>query len=324
MSVRQWLNPMRLYQRLTHLRAEEWKSVGLKLLALCLALMLFQISRQPMNDVRLVGVPVEFSGLRPGLEIVNDPSTQQTVSLRLRGPRDLVRGLLPNQLAVVANLENKEPGERVIQLKPKDVTRPDGVQILRIEPTSITLRLEPTMRKTVKVEPQYLGPPDAGLEIYRLTPVPETIELEGPQSQLNDLTQVKTESINLKGQRQSFTTPADVELPQPLVRVVNRASVTVRVELGVQRATRLLNNLPVQVTGQMTGARLLPATVQVVIYGPRSAVEGLRENDVKVELDLAALPPGAETAQPRVRLPDNLAGQIEIKTINPNEVKVKR
>jgi len=324
MSVRQWLNPTRLYQRLTHLRAEEWKSVGLKLLALCLALMLFQISRQPMNDVRLVGVPVEFSGLRPGLEIVNDPSTQQTVSLRLRGPRDLVRGLLPNQLAVVANLENKEPGERVIQLKPKDVTRPDGVQVLRIEPTSITLRLEPTMRKTVKVEPQYLGPPDAGLEIYRLTPVPETIELEGPQSQLNDLTQVKTESINLKGQRQSFTTTADVELPQPLVRVVSPASVTVRVELGEQRATRLLSNLPVQVNGQVTGARLLPPTVQVVVYGPRAVVEGLRENDVKVELDFAALPPGAETVQPRVRLPDNLAGQIEIKTINPNEVKVKR
>jgi YbbR domain-containing protein len=309
---------------LTHLRAEEWKSVGLKLLALGLALMLFQISRQPMNDVRLVGVPVEFTGLRPGLEIVSDPNTPLSVSLRLRGPRDLVRGLLPNQLAVVANLENKEPGERVIQLNPKDVTRPDGVQVLRIEPTGITLRLEPTMRKIVAVEPQYLGPPDAGMEIYRLTPVPETIELEGPQSQLSDLTQIKTESLNLKGRRESFTTLVDVELPQPLIRVVNRPSVTVKVELGEQRATRLLNNLPVQVIGQTTGARLSPPTVQVVVYGPRSAVEGLRESDIKVELDLATLPLEAEAAQPRVSLPDYLAGQVEIKTINPNEVKVKR
>lgn len=258
MTVWQWFNPTRLYQRLTHLRAEEWKHAGLKLLALVLAFMLFQISRQPLNDVRLVGVPVEFSGLRSGLEIVSDPNIQPTVSLRLRGPRDLVRGLMPNQLAVIANLENKESGERVIQLKPKDVARPDGVQVLRIEPPSITLRLEPTMRKTVKVEPQYLGPPDEGLEIYQLTATPATIEIEGPQSQLSNLTQIKTESVSVKGYRQSFTTTVDVELPQPLLRVVNRASVTVKVELGARRGARSFNNLPVHASDRTTGGRLLP------------------------------------------------------------------
>ncbi len=324
MTVLQWLNPTRLYQRLTHLRAEEWKSVSLKLLALGLAFLLFQISRQPLNDVRLVGVPVEFSSLRPGLEIVSDPNMQLTVSLRLRGPRDLVRGLLPNQLAVVANLENKEPGERVIQLKPKDVSRPDGVQVLRIEPSGITLRLEPTMRKTVKVEPQYLGPPDEGWEVYQITATPSTLELEGPQSQLSNLTQVKTESVNLKGRHQSFTAIADVELPQPLLRVVNRPSVVVNVVIGEQRATRSFNNLPLHVSDRVAGAHLLNQTVKVLLYGPRSAIETLREKDVQVEVDLAALPPAAETAQPRVHLPENLAGQIEVKTINPTEVKVKR
>jgi YbbR domain-containing protein len=324
MTVWQWFNPARLYQRLTHLRAEEWKSVGLKLLALGLAFLLFQISRQPLNDIRLVGVPVEFSGLRPGLEIVSDPNTQLTVSLRLRGPRDLVRGLMPNQLAVLANLDNKEPGERVIQLKNKEVSRPDGVEVLRIEPSSITLLLEPTARKTVKVEPHYLGPPDEGLEIYRLTAMPDTLEIEGPQSQLSNLTQVKTESVSLKGRHQSFAATVDVELPHPLLRVVNRASVTVNVELGERRAARSFDNLPVHVSDRTAGARLLTQTVQVALYGPHSAIESLREKDVRVEVDLAALSPTAETARPRVRLPEYLAGQIEIKAINPDEVKVKR
>jgi YbbR domain-containing protein len=323
MTVLQWLNPTRLYQRLTHLRAEEWKNVGLRLLALSLAFMLFQISRQPLNDVRLAGVPVEFTGLRPGLEIVTDPNTPLAVSLRLRGPRDLVRGLLPNQLAVVANLENKEAGERVIQLKPKDVSRPDGVQVLRIEPPGITLRLEPTMRKTVKVEPQYLGPPDEGWEVYQITATPGTLELEGPQSQLSNLAQVKTESVSLKGRHQSFTATVDVELPQPLLRVVNRASVTVNVVIGEQRATRSFNNLPVHLS-ERAGTRLLNQTARVVLYGPRSTIETLQEKDVRVGVDLAALPPTAETAQPRVHLPENLAGQIEVKSINPTEVKVKR
>src|SRR5262249_49092098 len=148
MTVWQWLNPQRLYQRLTHLRTDEWKSAGLKLLALGLAFILFQISRQPLNDIRLVGVPVEFRGSRTGLEIVSDNNLPQTVSVRLRGPRDVVRGLLPNQLAVIAHLAHKEPGERVVQLRSRDVSHPDGVQVLQIEPASITLRLEPTVRKS--------------------------------------------------------------------------------------------------------------------------------------------------------------------------------
>jgi hypothetical protein len=68
----QWLNPVHWYQRLTRLSLAEWKSSGLKLLALLLAFMLFLISRQPTSDMRLVGIPVEFTGVQPGTEIVSE------------------------------------------------------------------------------------------------------------------------------------------------------------------------------------------------------------------------------------------------------------
>lgn len=319
----QWFNPLRLYQRLTHLTLVEWKGLGLKLAALVLASILYLIARQPFIEVRVVGVAVEFSGLREGVELLSD-NTPQTVNLRLRGRRDLVRGLMPNQLSVLANLASKEPGERVVQLKLRDVVAPDGVEVLQIEPASIKLRLEPTAKKLVNVEPQIVGGLDEGVELYRITATPSALEIVGPQSQLDTLKQLKTESVSLKGHRESFKATVDVELPQPSLRVTNRASVTLSLEIGERRASRLFTNLPVQLIGPAGNVRLLTKTVEVLLVGPRVEIEAMRADELKVEINLNDLPAHADIAPPHVRLPDRLAQQIEIKSINPTEVKVKR
>lgn len=318
MKVWQWLNPQRLYHRLMHLTPAEWNSLGLKALALVLAFLLFLIARQPLSEVRVVGVPVEFSGLRQGVELISD-GVPQTVSVRLRGPRDMVHGLMPNQLSVLANLGDKEPGERVVQLHRRDVTRPDGIEVLQIEPASLKLLLEPTVHKLVKVEPQLLGALEEGLEVYRVTASPALLEIEGPQVQLKALTQVKTESVNLQGHRQSFNVAVDVELPHATLRLTKRMSVALNVEIGERRASRLFSHLPVQLNGQ---ARPLTKTVEVLLLGPRAAIEALHESDLIVEFDVP--PSNVNTARPRVRLPEKLAAQIEIKSINPSEIKVKK
>lgn len=320
----QWLNPTRWYQRLTHFTLAEWKSAGLKLLSLLLAFILFLISRQPFSDMRLVGVPVEFTGLQQGMEIVGDENVTPTVSVRLRGPRDVVRGLLPNQLAVTANLSNKEPGERVVQLKPQNVLVPDGIEVMQIEPANIRLQLEHTSQKMVQVEPQFLGTPPDNFEIYQVQIEPPLLGIEGPQSYLANLTQVKTESINLREQRHSFKTTLDVELPQPSLRVINRASVTLTVELGERRTSRTLNDLPIQMMGASGSLRASTKVVSVTLFGPQSVVENLHANDVRVEANLAELPVNSDTLPVRLRLPGNLTKQVEIKSLNPSSITIKR
>ncbi|HMY72495.1 MAG TPA: CdaR family protein, partial [Blastocatellia bacterium] len=141
------LSPSRLWRRVRHIHIEH---KGLKLLALALAILLFAVSRQPLSDVKLFNVPLEYRGLGSNLEISGD--VEQTVSVRVRGPRDLVRSLTPAQLSVVADLANKEPGERVVQLHSSDVSLPDNnIEVVQIEPASIRLLLEPKLRKRVRV-----------------------------------------------------------------------------------------------------------------------------------------------------------------------------
>lgn len=323
-GILQWLNPVRWYQRLTHVTLNDWKSSGLRLLALLLAFMLFLVSRQPTSDMRLFGIPVEFTGVQPGTEIVSDTETPQTVSVRLRGPRDTVRGLLPSQLTVTANLSNKEPGDRVVQLSPQNVTVPDSVEVLQIEPASIRLRIEKTAQKQVQVEPQFVGTPDEDVEIYHVRLQPNTLGIEGPQSLLANLNQVKTESVSLRGHRETYSTTVDVELPQPSLRVINHASVTLTVELGERRVTRLFSGLPVQAVEPDANSRLLTKTVDVLLLGPRAAIEKLRDHDIRVEANLAELILPANAVPPHVRLPEAVAKQIEVRSVTPTEISVKR
>jgi YbbR domain-containing protein len=312
-----WMSPSRVFQRLRHLHIE---NKGLKLSAFVLALLLFVVSRQPITNVRLSGVPVEIPGLTAGVEISGD--VQQTVSVILRGPRDIVRSLTPNQISVILNLSNKEPGERFVQLRPEDVFRPDNVEVLQIEPASIKLRIEPTERKMVNIEHQFIGQVEEGLEVYDVRCEPPSVEIEGPYSQVNKVSFVLTEPVNLSGRKSDFRIPVDIDTSHNSLRVKTQAPIILSAEIGERRKTRMMPHVPVTIPQQF-GVRPLPKTVDVELYGPQSALDKLTSDDLRVEPKTDGLPT-VETVTLQIKLPVNIDKHVVVKNIIPAEVRLKR
>jgi len=314
------LSPPRLWHRLRHLHVEH---KGLKLLSLGLAILLFIVSRQPVSDVKLFNVPLEYRGQSANVEISGD--VEQTVSVRVRGPRDFVRSLMPNQLSVVADLSNKEPGERVVQLHAEDVSLPDNsIRVIQIEPASIRLTLEPKVRKRVAVQAQFMGQLADGLEIYHTAVEPPEVELEGPQSQINKVNLVLTETVNLTGRNKDFQTVVDVETPHRSLRVLNASPIKLWVEVGEKRESRRLPGVPVVWGGQTSGGRLLTKTVEVELHGPRSSVEALQAKDLRAEVGAVNWADGVGLARPTVILPDDADERIVVRDFFPKEVKLKK
>ena len=309
----------RLLSHLRHIRVE---NKGLKLLALLIAATLFAVSRQPTREVLLVGVPLEFRGLAPEMEIGSE--VVQTVSVRLRGPQNVTRNLLPNQVTVLADLSNKEPGERVVQLKAGDVTRPEGVEVVRIEPASIKLRLEPSINRQVPVEPRFLGKVAEGYEVYRVVATPPTVEVAGPHSHVSQLHRAPTESIQLDGRTSSFETVVDVNIEDRAVRVMSHDPIRLVVEIGERRVERRFPGVPVRWLDQPPNAALLTPTVEVKLFGPRSALDALQPRDLRVEVSTVALPASATAVPPRVLLPQGAEARVEVRGTAPDQVRIKQ
>jgi hypothetical protein len=308
-------DPARLLHRLRHTRIE---NKGLKALSLLLALLLFIVSRQPVIDLRLADVPIEYRGLSPGVKIVGD--AEQTVSLRLSGPRDIVRSLTPNQLLVIADLSGKEPGERVVQLRVDESFLPDNVKVMQIEPPSIRIKLEPSVAKRVRVEAKLTESVAEGREFYGVELYPGEVEVEGPKSIVDRMESVLTEAVSLDGRDADFQTSVEVDVPQDSLQVKTPGRIELSVKIGEERLLRRFAGAPVRWIDKSATGWLLTKTVRLEVYGPKSAVEALRADDLRVEVKTANLPPNVTIVTPQVQLPAN----IEIRKIIPREVKVKR
>lgn len=205
----------------------------LTLMSLGVAFLFFVVSRQPDRDIMLVGVPLEFTSIPAGLEISSE--VPPVVNVRLRGPRDLVQGIAANELQVKADLSNKAAGERVIQLKASDIILPEKVDVRRIEPPAIELKLEPTRRKTVPIEAQFVGSVAEGFERSRTQLEPATIEIEGPDSRVAQVTKILTESILLGDKRESFQLQLELEPGKSGVRIVSATPIKVTVEIAAKK-----------------------------------------------------------------------------------------
>lgn len=308
---------------LAWIRGYQVENPGLKLLALVVATLLFAISRQPLSDVRLAGVQLEYRGLAQGLEI-SGGEVNQSVSVRLRGPRDVLRNIVPNQIAVVADLSGKEPGDRVVQLRANEVIRPENVEVLQVDPATIRLQIELTIRRKVRVEPKLIGKVPEGFEIYDVKVDPAMVEIQGPQSQVNEVRSVSTESVQLLDRASSFDTSVDVDHPNHALRVVTPGPIKLAVEIGERRVLRRIDDLPVRWLDQPAGGRLLTPKVTLELLGPRSLVESITPDQIRVELRTANLPAKDQTKVPEVFLPEAARGRIQVREIKPGELRFKQ
>ncbi|MBS1812171.1 MAG: YbbR-like domain-containing protein [Acidobacteria bacterium] len=204
----------------------------MKLLSIAVAFLFFAVSRQPSREVLLTNVPLEFVNIAPGLEVSSDLPT--SVKVRLRGPRDMVQGLSANQLEVRADLSNKTTGERVIQLKPSDVTKPDKIEIRRIEPQTIELVLEPTRHKIVPIEAQIVGNVAFGYE-YSVKVEPAEAEIEGPESKVERVKKILTESVHLNNRTENLLLQVDLETSKQGIRLTKFSPIQLKVEVVAKK-----------------------------------------------------------------------------------------
>jgi YbbR domain-containing protein len=269
-----------------------FRHLGLKVVAVALAALLWLIVAGDHLVERSMRVPLEFRNIPNELEIVGDPPT--AVDVRLRGSSAQLARLEPREVVAVLNLAAARPGSRMFHLRNDEVRTPYGVEVAQVVPSTLALDLEKSGRRTVPIVPALDGEPAPGFVIGRVTSDPPTVDVAGPESRLKQLTGATTEPVTVDGKREKFSDQVTVGISDSAVRLVQAQDARVTVEVLPAPVERDLAGVPVRMRNLAQGlrAQVHPTLTRVTVRGRRDALADLRAGSLEAFVELAGLGPG--------------------------------
>ena len=289
--------PNRVEKLLRRIFLEDW---SLKLLSLAIAIVLWLVVTG-QNEPVTAHVNVQLNFIRPpSLELSNDPP--RTVDVMLTGSRNKLDNLTALDLVATVDLSDQRAGERVLRLTDKvQISLPQGVKVDGFQPSAIQIHLEPILERQITVEPKLEGKPAEGYEVYAVRPNKGSVTVRGPESRVNSLQKVMTESISLSGHKDTFSANVAINIADAKVDLLDPV-VTVEVEIGEKPVEKTLSGVAVSTADGKVGRR-----TTIVISGAPSVVNTLKAEDLKIVFD-------ASTQEPRLQLPPELQGKVTLKS----------
>jgi YbbR domain-containing protein len=206
-----------------------FRNIGLKVAALALGAMLWFTLNGRQVERRLPAA-VSYGNIHAGLEMTGDQL--DTVSVRVRGGDNAISGLGPNRLQIVVDLSTAHEGPNPIILRTDEVVAPADVEVMQIDPGTLTVALEQSGQLSVPVHPIIDGTPAAGHRVSRVTVEPATVVVLGPVSRLKGAVNVVTGPVSVDGRAATFSEDVSVGVDDAQLRLPEPRTVrvTVRIE----------------------------------------------------------------------------------------------
>jgi YbbR domain-containing protein len=203
------------------------KNLGLKGLALGLAVILWWFVAGESNVHVGFAVPLEIRNIPSGMAITNKVDRQ--VDVRLAGPSTLINTLQQNEISAAVDLSVAKAGRETIPLSERSVKVPAGFRVERVYPAYVEVVLEKLERKTVPVLPQIKAPPRVRDRIAKTEVDPPSLEVEALPDEFSRLKTLTTEEIAPETTEGVFTARARVNLPEGHAKIVGNPNVLVTI-----------------------------------------------------------------------------------------------
>ena len=296
-----------------------FRHLGLKVLSLLLAVLLWFMVAGQKDAERSLRIPLEFQNIPEQLELTEEPPS--FVDVRLRGPSGSLGQVRAGDVVAVLDLASARPGRRLFHLTPEQVSAPAGLRVIHVLPATVGLTFETSSSKTVPVVPVVEGEPAPGYVVGRVTATPAMAHIVGPESALQRLTEATTEPIVIKGQRARVRERVNVAVADDAVRLQSAQTALVTIEIQRAAVERTLVEVPVQVRNLQGGLRadVRPRVVEVVAKGPEASLDSLAGEAVPVFVDLTALGRGSYNLPVRVEP----TSQFGVTRVTPQHVRVR-
>lgn len=296
-----------------------FRNVGLKILSIGIAVLLwFGVAGERVVE-RALRVPLEFQNVPPQLELLGE--TPDSVDVRVRGSSGALARLGPGDLAALLDLRTARPGRRLFHLTVADVSAPYGIEVLQVAPSTMQMEFENAGVRVVRVRPSIEGTPTPGYEVVDVRAEPDTVEVVGPESALARLDQAITEPVSVEGRASSLREVATVGVSDPRLRLRTPRSAQITVTIAPIDGVREVAGVGIGARNLAEGltVRIEPAEATVTLRGPAPTLAAVGADAVDLFVDVAGLTAGTYTL-PVQAVPPAASG---VASMDPATVRVR-
>jgi len=218
----------------------------LKLISFFFALFLWYfVAGEDKVDMN-VFIPIEIVNLPRDLVISNQFKKQLEVTVT--GQRSQIRGLADQNITRSVDLSLAEPGKFVIDNIPESIPFPWGINVLRLQPATVTLLIDSLIEKKLPVKPVITGSPPPGFELTSLILEPAAITITGPKNILDEEQGLITNIIDITNMKESALKQVSLDLSPVINDLIGETVVTAHITITEKMIDRLIKNVPLKIT----------------------------------------------------------------------------
>ena len=276
-----------------------------KVLAVVLAVFVWFLARKSGEPIQMsFYAPVVFKNVSPEFQVTSDPP-QVNIVVHTNS-RDSFN---PQEIQAVLDLDKAQEGTLSYVLTENHILSPVKVEITRIHPSQITVRIEELIEKSFSIKSRYQGTPKKGYLLGDIKIVPDTLTMRGPRSVLEKMDHISAHEIELEGLNESATMRVELDLPGGNVQIIHQnvdfytAEVTI-ISLPIKKR---FDNVAVYLRNVDYVSVINPKTFNVFVEGPEYLIQELDRDDLFGEIDLSTYEPGNyPKVSPKVVTPEGI------------------
>lgn len=210
-----------------------FSNLRLKILAAVFATGLwFFVAGQSKMEVGFF-VPLGFKGAPKDLAVAGVPVDE--VEVRVAGPKLFIGNLTPSQIIAELDLSGAKDGANTYKLSPSDVVAPMGVEVTRVRPSIVEVRLERLISVKLRVRPVLAGRPAPSLRVADVSVFPRAVEASGVKKEITGLQEIETKPIDISGIQYSSSFTAPLDLSGHEFRYLSASEVDVKIIIKRER-----------------------------------------------------------------------------------------
>ncbi len=292
-----------------------------KVIAVGLAVFIVLLNDLADVSERQFSVPLQ---LRLPDNLVPAAPHPNRVRVRLRGDEARIFNVLEEDILAYADFrEHRSDGEfrANISVEPTGTALDLEALEISVEPMYVTVTLEEKRIRSLEVVPNIVGFPPPGYELsdYRLSPT--TVDVVGPRSRLEDVTQILTEAITLSGRTSNFSERVRLVRPDPLVELPGGNIVDFRALITETVVQTTFDDVDIAVVDLDPGLSYAAdrESGSMRVQGKQLDVEGIPPGRIGLFVDAGGITaPGTYTLPVRPQIP----GGILVLSIDPARIEI--